>query len=129
MAENFTTPADARVGTRQFFTDFQVETAADQIEAGGIVDGVQIMRDAFEHHTVGVETKADDFTLMQALFDVHRQQLSIRVFPGVRFQQQGLQHRLVWRVDAFVQLPQAGTEIFFRRQRTQTTKIQPFVRR
>ncbi|MNP52552.1 hypothetical protein D3C76_1469520 [compost metagenome] len=87
------------------------------------------MRNAFEHHTVGVETKADNLALMQALFDVHRQQLRIRVFPGIGFQQQGFQHRLVRRVDAFVQLPQAGTEIFFRRQRAQTAEIQPFVRR
>ncbi|MNT62612.1 hypothetical protein D3C72_2003470 [compost metagenome] len=129
MAENFTTPADARIGAGQFFTDFQVETAADQVEAGSVVDLIQIMRNAFEHHTVGVKTKADDFALMQALLDVHRQQLSIRVFPGIGFQQQGFQHRLVRRVDAFVQLPQTGAEVFFRRQCAQAAEIQPLIRR
>lgn len=66
---------------------------------------------------------------MQAVFDVRRQQLGIGVFPGIGFQQQGLQHRLVRRIDALVQLPQAGAEILFRRQRTQAAEIQPLVRR
>ena len=66
---------------------------------------------------------------MQAVFDVRRQQLGIGVFPGIGFQQQGLQHCLVRRIDALVQLPQAGAEVLFRRQRTQAAEIKPLVRR
>ena len=66
---------------------------------------------------------------MQALFDIFRQQAVIGVLPGVRFQQQRFQHGLIGRVDAFIQLPEAGAEVLFGRQRTQAAEIQPFVRR
>ena len=129
LAEDLAPPADAGLGQRQLFTHFQVETAAGQIEAGGVVDVGQVAGDALEHHAVGVEPEADDLALMQAMFDVRRQQLGIGIFPGIGFQQQGLQHRLVRRIDALVQLPQAGAEVLFRRQRTQAAEIQPLVRR
>ena len=66
---------------------------------------------------------------MQALLDIFRQQTVVGVLPGVRFQQQRLQHGLIGRVDTFIQLPQAGAEVLFCREGTQAAEIQPFVRR
>ncbi len=87
------------------------------------------MRHTLQHHAVGIEAEADDFAVVQALFDIHRQQLGVGILPAVGLQQQRFQHRFIGRVDAFIELPQAGAEVLFRRQRAQTAEIEPLVRR
>ena len=51
----------------------------------------------------------------------------MRVFPGIRFEQNGFQYRLIRRVDALVQLPQAGAEVFFSRDPGQAAEINPLI--
>src|SRR5471032_3572514 len=73
LAENFTTPAHGGTGAGELLTHFQIEAAADEIKPGEVFYLSQIAGYAIEHHAVRVEAEADDFTLMQTLFDVHRQ--------------------------------------------------------
>ncbi|MOA42419.1 hypothetical protein D3C78_1644660 [compost metagenome] len=82
LAEDFPPPTDSGVvGLRQLLADLQIEAAANQVKAGGIVDFSQVVGDALQHHAIGIKAEADDLPLVQTMFDPHRQQLSFRVFP------------------------------------------------
>ena len=116
LADDFATPADAGALAAEFFAHFQVEAAAHQVETSFIFNGLQVGGHALQHHAVGVESEGDDLAVVQALFDIFRQQAVVGVFPGVGFQQQRFQHRFIGRVDTLIQLPQAGAEVLFRRQ-------------
>ena len=95
VAHHFTTPTYAGALAAEFFAHFQIETAAHQIETRVVFNGLQIGGHAFQHHAVRIEPKRDDFSVVQTLFNVFRQQAVVRVLPGVGFQQQRFQHRFI----------------------------------
>ena len=72
LADDFATPADAGAFAAEFFTNFQVEAAAHQVEAGFIFDGLQIGGHALQHHAVRVEAEGDNLAVVQTLFDIFR---------------------------------------------------------
>ncbi|MDI5568734.1 hypothetical protein MJI47_29945, partial [Salmonella enterica subsp. enterica serovar Kentucky] len=41
----------------------------------------QVFSDPFQHHAVGIESKRYDFTVMQTLFNIFRQQTWVGIFP------------------------------------------------
>ena len=66
----------------------EIPTGIDTTEEEGEVEataGVGVGAGAKRDCGTGIETEADNFAIVQALFDIHRQQLRVRVFPAVRF--------------------------------------------
>ena len=94
-------------GAGELFVDLQIQAAPHQFQTLRFVPGVEVLFYASVHNHVRVQLVEVELVGEDRLFEAQTQTLPVRMFAGIDLDQQQFEHRLVRRLNAFKQLPQA----------------------
>ncbi len=108
----------------EFLVHLQVQAAPHQLQARVFATLQQVMLDAPVHHHVGVQLVEVELVGEHCLLVVQAQAAYGGVFAGIGLGQQQLEQRLVGRVDAFEQLPQASADELAGRNVRQVAEVE-----
>ncbi len=108
----------------EFFIHFEVQAAADQLQALVLAATFEVFLQAAVHHDIRVQLIDIHAIGKHRLLEAQRQAFDLGVFAGIHLGEQQLEHRFVGRLDALEQLPHPRTNKFGRWDARQVAEVE-----